>query len=136
MIIPHNIKMNNNEKYDPTYKIIGAIYEVSNNLGKGLLESAYHRALIHELKSMGFKVQSEVPIEVNYKGESLGVCFRADIIVDDTVILELKAVEKMEKVYFKQLLTYLRLTGKKVGLLINFGELDIKNGIHRIVNNF
>ena len=101
-----------------------------------MLESAYHRALIHELKSMGFKVESEVPIEVNYKGESLGVCFRADIIVDDTVILELKAVEKMEKVYFKQLLTYLRLTGKKVGLLINFGELDIKNGIHRIVNNF
>ena len=59
-----------------------------------MLESAYHRALIHELKSMGFKVESEVPIEVNYKGESLGVCFRADIIVDDTVILELKAVEK------------------------------------------
>lgn len=128
--------MNKNEKYDPTYRIIGAIYEVSNYLGKGLLESAYQKALIYELKSMGFKVESEVPIEVNYKGESLGVCFRADIIVDDTVILELKAVEKMEKVYFKQLLTYLRLTGKQIGLLVNFGEEDIKRGIHRVVNNF
>ena len=125
-----------NEKYDPTYKIIGAIYEVYNNLGPGLLESAYEKALTHELKNQDFKVDCQVPIEINYKGESLGICFRADLIVDDTVVLELKSVERIENVHPKQLLTYLKLTGKKIGLLVNFGDANIKHGIIRIVNNF
>ena len=126
----------NNERSDPTYKIIGAIYEVYNHLGPGLLESVYEIALAHELRNLGFSVDCQVPIEVNYKGESLGVCFRADIIVDDTVVLELKSVEKIDNVHHKQLLTYLKLTNKKIGLLVNFGDANIKHGITRIVNKF
>ena len=101
----------NNERYDPTYKIIGAIYEVYNHLGPGLLESVYEIALAHELRNLGFSVDCQVP-------------------------LELKSVEKIDNVHHKQLLTYLKLTNKKIGLLVNFGDANIKHGITRIVNKF
>ena len=104
---------------DITYKINGAIFEVNKVLGAGFLEIIYKRALLIELRKRGLKAQSEVPIQVLYKGELVGDYF-ADIIVEDRIILELKAIEKLQTVHEAQLLNYLKATGMHVGLLINF----------------
>jgi len=104
---------------DITYKINGAIFEVNKVLGAGFLEIIYKRALLIELRKRGLKAQSEVPIQVLYKGELVGDYF-ADIIVEDRIILELKAIEKLQKIHEAQLLNYLKATGFKIGLLINF----------------
>ena len=108
-------------------------YEI---LGPGLLESVYQKALVQELKLKGFKVHSEVDIEINYKGVNVGSDLRLDIIVNDTIIIELKSVENILPVHKKQLLKYLRLTNLQVGLLINFNTNLLKDGITRIVNNY
>ena len=121
---------------DITYDIIGCAYEVHKVLGPGLLESVYHKALMQELTLKGFKVTSEVPVNIMYKGVRIGEDLKADIIVDDTVIIELKSVENVQPVHYKQLLTYLRLLDKNIGLLINFNTVYLKEGIHRIVNNY
>ncbi|MBQ5912465.1 MAG: GxxExxY protein [Bacteroidaceae bacterium] len=121
---------------DITYDIIGCAYEVHKVLGPGLLESVYHKALMQELTLKGFKVTSEVPVNIMYKGVCIGEDLKADIIVDDTVIIELKSVENVQPVHYKQLLTYLRLLDKTIGLLINFNTVYLKEGIHRIVNNY
>ena len=121
---------------DISYKIIGCAYEVHRILGPGLLESVYHKALVQELKLRGFKVKSEVDIEINYKGVNVGSDLRLDIIVNDTIIIELKSVETILPIHKKQLLTYLRLTNLQLGLLINFNTNLLKDGITRIVNNF
>ena len=102
-----------------TYKINGAIYEVNRILGSGFLEKVYRKALLIELRKRGLRAQSEVPIQVLYKGELVGDYF-ADIVVEDRIILELKAIEKLQNVHEAQLLNYLKATGMHVGLLINF----------------
>ena len=122
---------------DPlSYKVIGCAIEVYKTLGPGLLESIYEKALLHELIANGLKSQSQVPVQVDYKGENLGEGLRMDILVEDKLIIELKSVEELLPVHYKQLLTYLKLTGKKVGLLINFNVENIVDGIHRVVNNY
>jgi GxxExxY protein len=121
---------------DISYDIIGCAYEVHRTLGPGLLESVYQKALVQELKLRGFKVKSEVDIEINYKGVNVGSDLRLDIIVNDTIIIELKSVETILPIHKKQLLTYLRLTNLQLGLLINFNTNLLKDGITRIVNNF
>jgi GxxExxY protein len=119
-----------------TEKIIGCCVEVHRNLGPGLLESAYEEALCFELMSMNleFKRQQLIPLE--YKGHKIYAGFRADIIVEDQIVLEIKSTEKNHPVYSKQLLTYLKLTGKRYGLLINFNVVLLKDGIERIVNGY
>ncbi len=120
-----------------TSKIIKAAMTVHNQLGPGLLESVYKECLRIELEEIGLHVQREVSLPVTYKGkEVIQDGFRIDLIVNDAVIVELKSVEEVKPVHKKQLLTYLRLTGKTVGLLINFNESLLKEGIVRIVNKF
>ena len=114
--------------------IVDAAYKVHNELGPGLLESVYEIVLAHELSKRGLKVERQVPIPIEYDGLKFQEGFRADIIVDKKIIIELKSVETIQRVHRKQLLTYLRLADKKLGLLINFGTDLFKNGISRIVN--
>ena len=117
-----------------TYKIIGCAMEVYKQLGPGLLESVYEQALIHELKLNDIPVDSQVEIKVNYKGINITDNLRLDLLVDNSVIVELKSVEELKPIHHKQLLTYLRLMNKKVGLLINFNTDNLMDGIKRIVN--
>ena len=102
-----------------TYKVNGAIFEVSRQLGPGFLEKVYERALLFELKSRGLKAEGQKAITVKYKGMAIGDYF-ADILVEDTVILEIKTVNRLEKIHKAQLLNYLKATGKTIGLLVNF----------------
>ena len=117
-----------------TYQIRGAIFEVYKTLGPGLLESVYEEALVFELRQRGLKVETQKLVPILYKGTVLQTELRLDMIVEDSVIVELKSVDEMKKVFSKQLLTYLRLLDKKVGLLVNFKTDDILNSIHRIAN--
>ena len=102
-----------------TYKINGAIFEVNRELGVGFLEKVYENALLVELANRGLEAESQVPINVNYKKKEVGEYF-ADIVVEDQVILEIKAVDSLQKIHEAQLLNYLKATGYKVGLLVNF----------------
>ena len=124
-------------KNDPlSYKVIGCALEVYKTLGPGLLEKIYQKALMKELELKGLKAEMEVPINVVYKGDEIGEGLRLDILVEDQLIIELKSVEELNPVHYKQLTSYLKLTEKKVGLLINFNVDDLMDGIHRIVNNY
>ena len=114
--------------------IVDAAYHVHKELGPGLLESVYEVVLAHVLKKNGVKVERQVPVAIVFDGIKFNEGFRADLIVEDKVIIELKSVETIKSVHKKQLLTYLRLTDKRLGLLINFGSELIKNGISRVVN--
>jgi GxxExxY protein len=114
--------------------IVDACYQIHTRLGPGLLESVYTRILEHELSKRGLKVRKEVPISFRYDEMEFDEGFRADLIVEGIVILELKSVENNAPVHKKQLLTYLKLTGLKLGLLVNFGMPLIKDGITRLVN--
>ena len=118
-----------------SYKVIGCAMEVYKTLGPGLLESAYEKALVHELTLAGIPVQSQVEVEMIYKGVNIGEGLRLDLLVDDRIIVELKSVEELKPVHHKQLLTYLKLMDKRLGLLINFNVTDIMQGINRVVNN-
>ena len=122
---------------DLTYTIIGCALKVYNNLGPGLLESVYRKALMIELDNECLSAAEEVPINVIYTGTDLGLGFRIDILVEDIVVLELKSVSQLEKVHFKQLRTYLKLANKPMGYLINFNAeyLRIGHEIHRIINS-
>ena len=117
-----------------TGEIIDASYRIHSDLGPGLFESVYESILFHELKQRGLEVERQKAVPIIYNGRHYDEGFRADLIVNDCIIVELKSVEKVSPAHKKQLLTYLKLTDKRVGLLINFGENLIKNGIHRIVN--
>ena len=122
---------------DPlSYKVIGCAMEVYNVLGPGLLESAYEKALIHELQINGLSVSSQVPVEMLYKGVNLGEGLRLDLLVEDSLIVELKSVDELKPMHYKQLLTYLKLLDKRIGLLINFNVNDFRDGIKRVVNDF
>jgi GxxExxY protein len=104
---------------DITYEINGAVFEVNRVLGAGFLEKVYENALVIELQNRGLKAKNQAPIRVRYKGEIVGDYF-ADIVVEDRVILELKAIDKLQNIHEAQLLNYLKATGYKVGLLVNF----------------
>ena len=107
------------DRNEITYQINGAVYEVNSVLGIGFLEKVYEKALLYELISRGLKAESQVPITVKYKGEMVGDYF-ADIVVENQIIIELKAVDKLQKVHEAQILNYLKATGFKIGLLVNF----------------
>jgi len=118
-----------------TAEIIDVAVDIHRRLGPGLLESVYRAVLAHELRKRGMHVAIEVPVPVEWDGVRLDVGFRADLIAEEAVIVDLKSVEVTARVHKKQLLTYLRLADKRVGLLINFGMELLKEGIHRVVNN-
>lgn len=114
--------------------VVDAAMRVHRSIGPGLLESAYRVVLAHELRSRGMRVAEEVPIPIRWEGMLLNPAFRADLIVDDLVIVEVKSVEVVAPVHRKQLLTYLRVADKRLGLLVNFGAELLKDGLHRVVN--
>jgi len=119
-----------------TSQIINAAIEVHRQLGPGLLESVYLRCLQIELEGRSVHVQTELQLPVVYKGQVIhDLGFRMDMLVDDQVVVELKSVQRIEPVHKKQLLSYLRLSGKKIGLLINFNEALLKDGILRVTNS-
>ena len=115
-----------------TEKIIGCAIEVHRQLGPGLLEATYESALCIELEAAGLRFQRQVAIPVTYKGKPIGE-YRLDLLVEDRVIVEIKSVERLDPVFDAQVLTYLRVTHKKVGLLINFNSRFLKNGVKRFV---
>jgi len=118
-----------------TEKIIGVAIDVHRELGPGLLESVYQRCLAIALREAGLNVEEERPVPIYFRGQRISDDgYRLDMLVEDTVILELKSVAALTDVFKKQLLTYLKLTGKPIGLLINFNEVVLKNGIKRIIN--
>ena len=119
-----------------TEKIIGCAIEVHKDLGPGLLKSAYEECLCYELKQIGLKFERQVSLPVVYKGVKLDCGYRMDIVVENSVIVEVKAVENLIPVHDAQLLSYLKLYNKKVGLLMNFHVPILKKGLKRIVNNF
>lgn len=116
--------------------IIEESIKIHSNLGPGLFESVYEEILHYRLAKRGLAVQKQVPIPVYYEEVKMEVGFRADLIVENKVVVEIKSLEIVAPVHHKQLLTYLKLTGMKVGLLINFNEALLKDGIKRIVNNY
>jgi GxxExxY protein len=116
-------------------KIIGAAIEVHKLLGPGLLESAYEECLCHELSLQKISYEKQQPLPLSYKGVVLGCGYRLDIVVKKLIIVELKAVDRIEPIHSAQLLTYLKLTGLKLGMLINFNVPVLKDGIKRFVNN-
>lgn len=114
---------------------VDAIYDVYIGLGPGLLESVYQKVLLYELKKRKLDVAPEVHIPIHYDGQSFGTDLRADIVIENKVILELKSVQELKDIHFKQTLTYLKLTGMKLGILVNFNCTRLKDGnIRRIVN--
>lgn len=119
-----------------TESIIGAAIDVHRGLGPGLLESAYEACLAFELAQRGLKVEQQKPLPVVYKDVKLDCGYRLDLLVEDAVIVEIKAVDRLAPIHKAQLLSYLKLTGCKVGLLLNFNVQVLKHGIRRVVNNF
>ncbi|MCK4563008.1 MAG: GxxExxY protein [Flavobacteriaceae bacterium] len=115
--------------------IIGSAIEVHKQLGPGLLESAYQECLFYELKLKALNVQKQKPMPIVYKEVKLDHGYRIDLLVEEKVVIEIKAVEYLNDIHKAQTLTYLRLGDYKLGLLLNFQELVLKNGIRRIVNN-
>jgi GxxExxY protein len=117
-----------------TERVIGAAIEVHRHLGPGLLESAYEACLTHELIQAGLAVQRQKPLPVLYKGLRLDIGYRLDLVIDDCLIVELKSVERLDRVHFAQMLSYLKLSGYGLGLVINFNVAQLKQGIRRIAN--
>jgi len=118
---------------DLTHQIIGLAMRVHSRLGPGLLESVYHRCLCHELSQAGIPFAQQVPLPIRYDDIELESGYHADIIVNGEVILELKPVERFSPLYEAQLLSYLRLSSRQIGLLINFNTVSLKDGIRRRV---
>ena len=123
------------EPYHITEAIIRAAMKVHSELGPGLLESAYRACLKHELMKTGLNVQAEVPLPINYDGVILDVGYRIDLVVEDRIVVELKAVQKVTALHEAQILSHLKLSKRPIGLLINFHVLRLRNGIKRFVNN-
>lgn len=117
-----------------SYQIRGAAMEVYNQLGPGLLESIYEKALIAELRLRNIEVKSQVPVQVVYKGNVVSNDLRIDLLIDDTIIVELKSVEELSSLHYKQIRTYLKLTNKPLGWLINFNEDDFAHGMIKVPN--
>ena len=119
-----------------TGKIVDIAYQVHTALGPGLLESVYEKCLEMDLKDAGLEVRSQVGVPLKYKGLFFDTGYRLDLLVENTVIIEIKSVEILAPVHFAQLITYLKLYDKPVGFLINFNTKSLKDGLHRRVNNF
>ena len=118
-----------------THRVIGAAIRVHEETGPGLLECVYLRCMLIELRHLGLPAQAEVPVSITYRGEVVAEeGFRMDLLVDDTLVVELKSVEDVKPVHKKQLLTYLRLAGKPIGLLMNFNEVLLRDGITRVID--
>ncbi|MEM6524942.1 MAG: GxxExxY protein [Bacteroidota bacterium] len=117
-----------------SYKIIGHSLELHKAIGPGLLESAYENALAHDLREAGFLVAQQKPMPFIYKEVNMDVGYRIDLLVENKVIIEVKSLETLAPVHYAQLLTYLKLSDVKLGLLINFNSKVLKEGIHRVVN--
>ena len=118
-----------------SYTIIGCALELHRKIGPGLLESAYENALAYDLRNLGLDVQQQVPMPFVYKEVKMDVGYRIDLLVNSKVIVEIKSVENLAPVHFSQVLTYLKLSDKKLGLLMNFNSKTLKDGIHRLANN-
>jgi GxxExxY protein len=116
-------------------KIIGAAIEVHKQIGPGLLESSYEKCLAFELLQNGLKIQTQVPVPIMYKGIKLDVSYKLDILVEEKVIIEVKTVSELMPIHKAQLLTYLKLTRIKLGLLINFNSIKLIDGVKRVANN-
>ncbi len=124
---------------DPEFlikELIDIAFNIHVDLGPGLLESVYEAAFAYELQTRGWSYQRQKPIKAYYKGIDLGIGFRADFIVENLVVVELKSVETLAKVHYKQVLTYLKLTDNRFGILLNFNAGLMKDGIKRIVNGY
>jgi GxxExxY protein len=117
-------------------RIIAGALKVHTAVGPGLLESAYEACLLHELQKAGLKVASQVPFRLAYDGIQLDIGYRIDLLIEDSVIIEIKCVEIIAPIHKAQLLSYLRLTGKSLGLIINFHVEHLKDGIRRVVNGY
>lgn len=115
--------------------IIGAAIEVHRELGPGLLEGVYERCLIFVLKEKGLQVEQQVAVPIHFRGQQLGMNLRLDLIVEGKVVVEVKAVDWVHESHIAQTLTYLKMTGCKLGLVLNFGQRYLKEGIERVVNN-
>lgn len=120
---------------DISYRIRGCVFNVYNKLGPGLLESAYEAALRYELDKYGLRVSAQVPLPMIYESIRIDISYRVDLLVENKIIIEIKSVEHLLPVHHKQLITYLKLSGLKLGLLINFNADDISKSIFRKVNN-
>ncbi|TXD72477.1 GxxExxY protein [Aequorivita antarctica] len=117
-------------------KIIGACIEVHKQLGPGLLESTYEVCLAHELRTLGLEFKQQVPLPVIYKGIKLNAGYRIDMIVEESIIIEIKSIEVLAPIHTAQILTYLKLKDIKLGLLINFNSVKVVDGIKRIINGY
>lgn len=120
---------------EASYIIRGCIFKVYNALGPGLLESAYEAALAHEIGKTGLSIRRQVGLPMVYDGVGVDIGYRIDLLVEDIVVIEIKSVENLLDVHHKQVLTYLRLSARKLGLLVNFNTTDISGSIFRKVNN-
>lgn len=118
-----------------TGDVIDVALRLHRELGAGLLESAYEMLLASKLTLMGYSVQRQFPVDIEFEGVSIAAAFRIDLLIDNRLIVELKSVERLNAAHSKQLLTYLRLTQQPVGLLLNFGGATLKEGLRRIVND-
>lgn len=114
--------------------IVDVAFKIHTQYGPGLLESAYQALMVYELRKRGLQVEAEKPIPLHHEGVVIDVAYRADLVVEDKVIVELKSVEEVAKVHKKQVKTYLKIADKRLGLLINFGAELIKDGISRVAN--
>ena len=128
------IIMENKTENDISYLIRGAIFKVYNELGPGLLESVYEAVLYFELQKQGLELKKQVTLPVYYEGNKLEIGFRLDLLVNNKVIIEIKSVENLVEVHHKQVLTYLKLSNLKLGILVNFNVEEITKGIFRKVN--
>ena len=118
-----------------TRDVIGVAMRIHSDLGPGLLETVYETILAAKLAQLGYRIDRQKPVGIQYEAMRFEAAFRIDILVEDRLILEIKSIETLGKVHAKQLLTYLRLTGLPVGLILNFGEATMKDGIRRLVND-
>ena len=118
-----------------SHHIIGAAMTVHTELGAGLLESAYEHCLLYELNKRGFKVQSQITLPIHYDGQRIDAGYRIDLMVEDSIIIELKTVERLLPIHTALLLSYLKMSNKRLGLLINFNVTSLKNGIKRVAND-
>ena len=118
-----------------SYKTIGVAIKLHSELGPGLLEPVYESAFAHDLELAGFEIKRQVPVSFVYKGIRMDSAYRIDLLINNKVLIEMKAVELLAPVHYAQTLTYLKLASKKLGLLMNFNSMPLKNGIHRIVNS-
>lgn len=126
--------MNSGNLNETTGQVVNAAMKVHSALGPGLLEGAYHACLGYELRQRGLSVVAQAPLPIHYQGVNIELGYRIDLLVEDTVVVELKAVARLLPIHEAQLLSYLKLSGHRVGLLINFHVLHLKDGIRRLAN--